>query len=469
MKKNVASQVIGAQMVTASDGSAFTGTVSCAVTVDGGTQSAGGGTVTHEGNGFHSYTPTQAETNGDHVAFTFTGAGAVPVTVQVYTTFPQSADGLDAAGIRSAIGLSAANLDGQLTTIDAVVDDTNADTASIITKVDTNYATLLGIIADTAEIGTAGAGLTAVPWNAAWDAEVQSEVADALAAYDPPTKAELDSGLAGLNDLTAAQVNAEVDAAIETYHLDHLFAVDYDPATPPGTATALLNELIESDAGVARFTANALEQAPSGGGGGGDATEANQTTIIGHLTDIKGGTFSGSTDSLEAIRDRGDAAWSTASGFATTAEIATVDANIDAILVDTGSTLPAQITALNNISAADVNAEVDTAIADASLATASSIAALNDFDPASDRVLLDKTDAMRIATAVNDASATTTSFVTDLTEATDDHYIGRTVIFTSGALLGQATDITDYNGTTKALTVTALTEAPADNDTFEIV
>lgn len=36
-----------------------------------------------------------------------------------------------------------------------------------------------------ARIGAAGAGLTAVPWNAAWDAEVQSEAADALTAYAP--------------------------------------------------------------------------------------------------------------------------------------------------------------------------------------------------------------------------------------------------------------------------------------------
>ena len=50
-----------------------------------------------------------------------------------------------------------------------------------------------GILVDTAEIGSAGAGLTAVPWNASWDAEVQSEVADGLAAYDPPTKAEMDA------------------------------------------------------------------------------------------------------------------------------------------------------------------------------------------------------------------------------------------------------------------------------------
>lgn len=43
------------------------------------------------------------------------------------------------------------------------------------------------------QIGTAGAGLTAIPWNAAWDAEVQSEAADALNAYDPPTNAEMEA------------------------------------------------------------------------------------------------------------------------------------------------------------------------------------------------------------------------------------------------------------------------------------
>jgi hypothetical protein len=41
------------------------------------------------------------------------------------------------------------------------------------------------------------------------------------------------------------------------------------------------------------------------------ATSANQTTIINHLTDVKGATFSESTDSLEAIRNRGDVAWIT--------------------------------------------------------------------------------------------------------------------------------------------------------------
>lgn len=65
------------------------------------------------------------------------------------------------------------------------------------------------------QIGAAGAGLSAIPWNAAWDAEVQSEAADALNAYDPPTHAELTSGLAGLNDLSATEVEDAVwDAAL---------------------------------------------------------------------------------------------------------------------------------------------------------------------------------------------------------------------------------------------------------------
>lgn len=41
-------------------------------------------------------------------------------------------------------------------------------------------ANLVDIEGQTDDIGVAGAGLTAIPWNAAWDAEVQSEVDDAL-------------------------------------------------------------------------------------------------------------------------------------------------------------------------------------------------------------------------------------------------------------------------------------------------
>ena len=110
MKKNVASQVIGAQMVTAADGTAFTGSVTAYVTGDGGTQavgSVGSGACTHEGNGFHTYAPAQAETNYDHVAFTFVGTGAVPVTIQAYTNFPQTGDSFARLGAPAGASVSA--------------------------------------------------------------------------------------------------------------------------------------------------------------------------------------------------------------------------------------------------------------------------------------------------------------------------------------------------------------------------
>lgn len=96
---------------------------------------------------------------------------------------------------------------------DSIVDDATRIDASALNTAST-------------AISSDGSGLSAIPWNASWDAEVQSECNDAIVAV----------------------------------HLDHLFAVDYDPASKPGVATALLNELVESDGGVSRFTANALER-----------------------------------------------------------------------------------------------------------------------------------------------------------------------------------------------------------------
>lgn len=92
MRKNVAGQVISAQLVSASNGSPFTGVATVKVTGDNGTQTAGAGTVTHKGGGQHNYLPTQAETNFTHVAFLFEGAGAVSACPQVYTE-------LNAAGV----------------------------------------------------------------------------------------------------------------------------------------------------------------------------------------------------------------------------------------------------------------------------------------------------------------------------------------------------------------------------------
>jgi len=163
------------------------------------------------------------------------------------------------ASLATAAGLAAdtSTVTGLITTVDTVVDAIKAKTdnlptdpadssvitgllATIDTVVDNIYTALdTEIAAIITTLGTAGAGLTAVAWNAAWDAEVQSEVNDALVVLK----------------------------------LDHLIAVaeSDDPV---------------DDSIIAKLAAT-----------GGDWS-----------------TFVKGTDSLQAIRDRGDAAWAAGGG-----------------------------------------------------------------------------------------------------------------------------------------------------------
>lgn len=74
-----------------------------------------------------------------------------------------------------------------------------------------------------------------------------------------------------------------------------------------------------------------------------------------------------------------------------------------------------------------------------------------------------------VSGAAEAGTLSTTQMTTDLSEATDDHYIGAVLVWTSGVLDGQRTDITDYAGATGLLTYTAATEAPSATDTFVIL
>jgi len=85
MIKNLAGQSIQAGLIDKSSGDAVTsGTVTVYLTKDGGIQTAGVGTVEHEGRGQWSYFPTQAETNASVVAFLFTHTSAISANLTVY-------------------------------------------------------------------------------------------------------------------------------------------------------------------------------------------------------------------------------------------------------------------------------------------------------------------------------------------------------------------------------------------------
>ena len=87
MRRNAPDQVISAHLVSRTSGQDIvTGAVSVYVTIDGGDQFTGAGTVEHEGNGDWTYHPLQAETDGAYLSFTFVHAQAISQTVGVYTS-----------------------------------------------------------------------------------------------------------------------------------------------------------------------------------------------------------------------------------------------------------------------------------------------------------------------------------------------------------------------------------------------
>jgi len=207
MKRNTASQVIGAQLVNATTGAAFTGSVTVYVTGDGGTQAAGSvgsGACTHEGNGFHTYAPAQAETDYAHVAFTFVGTGAVPATVQVYPSFPQTGDAFSRLGAPAGASVS------------ADVAAIKAETAAILVDTGTTLqAKLDGIQADTEDIQSRlPAALVSGRIDASVGAMAANVMTAAAAAADLTT--ELQAGLATSSELStvAGYLDTEIAAIL---------------------------------------------------------------------------------------------------------------------------------------------------------------------------------------------------------------------------------------------------------------
>lgn len=179
-------------------------------------------------------------------------------TLTTYTgNTPQTGDAFLRLGVPAGASVSA-----DILVIDNLVDDLELrlGTPSNLGTGATVAANLVDIEAQTDDIGAAGAGLTAVPWNAAWDAEAQSEVQDAL----------------------------------EANNLDHI----------AGTATG-------------------IPAIPAG-------------TYLDQIMDDGTATFDRTTDSLQALRDRGDAAWTSGGALVS----GTADSGSTTTMVDAARTEP---------------------------------------------------------------------------------------------------------------------------------
>lgn len=106
--------------------------------------------------------------------------------------------------------------------------------------------------------------------------------------------------------------------------------------------------------------------------------------------------------------------------------------------------------------------------------------ALEIADAVLDEVLADHTIAGSLGAGLQGArtvvsglaeagTLSTTQMTTNLGEATDEHYVGRAVLWLTGPLANQASDITAYLGTTGMLTYSTVTDVPVAGNAFVIV
>ena len=243
------------------------------------------------------------------------------------------------------------------------------------------------------------------------------------------------------------------------------------------------------------------------------ADPANGINLFEMLRAAMGATFATSTDSLEQLESGVGGIPTTAMRGTDSAALASVATEARLAELDAGN-LPTDIAAIPTTamrgtdSAALASVATETRLAEldagnlptdiaaipttamrgtdsAALASVATEARLAELDAANMPADLDiavlgaltaatkaKLDAAALGIVSSSAKAgtlSTTQMSTNLTEATNDHYIGRTIIWTSGVLLGQASDVTDYVGTNGVLTFTAVTEAPSASDTFVMV
>ena len=258
-----------------------------------------------------------------------------------------------------AVGVDWGNVENQGTTVDLSATDINlVDTATTVTNavnlptIPANWITAAGIANDAigaTEIANGAIDAATFAAGAINAAAIATGAIDADAiATDAITSAKIAAGAITSSEApnldaaistraTPAQVNTEVDTALTDIHLDHLFAADYDPATPPGVATAYLNEIAESDGGVTRFTQNALEQGPVATGfsthTAADVWTSGTRTLTGLGFVLAAGDFGASS-----LDGKGD--WNIGkTGYSISGTITTLDG-------------------LNDLSAAQVNAEV---------------------------------------------------------------------------------------------------------------
>ena len=250
---------------------------------------------------------------------------------------------LDAAGVRSAVGMASANLDTQIADLPTVAE---FEARTLLAAAYFDAAT------DTVTAGTVndktGYSLATAPPTAA-------AVADAV--WDEATSGHTTAGTYGGQVVRSTNSNVEVQitgsnhiaADVHEFQPDVITSAATDATfvaeVQSGLATSAALATVDGnvDTLVARITSTLFSGITSLASWLGAL--AGKSADAGTLAEIQsttaGATFSNSTDSLEAIRDRGDAAWApgeAGSGDASQSTLLAVQDQVEAIAGTLGGT-----------------------------------------------------------------------------------------------------------------------------------
>lgn len=230
-------------------------------------------------------------------------------------------------------------------------------------------ANLSDIEAQTDDIGTAGAGLSAIPWNAAWDAEVQSEANDALVAnnLDHLVLSAVDTDFATtvhLNSVIGHLADNGTSASFDRT-TDSLEALQAENDTTQ-SAIAALNNITAAAVwavGTRTLTGFGFTIGASDFAAGAIDANALATDAVNEIRNaITGGAYDLDTDANGRIRivdGTATAELDTSSGHVTLADGSLITAKLGTFALAKTT----NITGFNDLSAAAVNAEVVDAIA----------------------------------------------------------------------------------------------------------
>jgi len=281
-------------VVQISDGAVQTAGVAVKVIPQGGTESAGAGTVAYSADGAVLYTPTQGETDYVAVVFVASKTGCIPASVTVVTTASATAGyaGVDWSKVTAAT--SAVALTNTTINTSQVVASVSGAVGSVTSRVTANVDQWGGVAVtgmplptasytapDNATIGTISINL----------ATVNNNVLSRLAAssYVAPLSASETRSALGLASANLDTQLADIPTVTE-FEARTILSANYATATNQTaikSVTDKLNTGLVQDGAVYQFTANMLELTP-GGGGGGSATIENQELILANLDNITG-------------------------------------------------------------------------------------------------------------------------------------------------------------------------------------